>query len=333
MRVRIILISLIYSRSPGSSSTSSRPGAGEHATDTGLNVVAAENFYGDIAKQIGGPDVTRDLHPLQPERRPAPVRAGNGQRPRGRDRRPRHPERARLRRFHAEARGGCAEQPPGRGHDLRGARLPRRRHEPAHLVRRPEAPPHRSGDRVRARARRSLRTPPPTAPALPASMRACAPSSGRSRRSERALRASLSPTPSLSPATSIAAAGLRNLAPASFTRAIEDGSEPSPQSVAQMTALTTKRQVKVLLYNSQAVSPITSRIRAAAEQRRDSRDRDERDDASAPDPPILAARRGQGSTEGAVAMSSQARGVVSVQGLALRFGERTLWEDLSFELG
>lgn len=63
----------------------------------------------------------------------------------------------------------------------------------------------------------------------------------------------------------IAAAGLRNLAPASFTRAIEDGSEPSPQSVAQMTALATKRQIKVLLYNSQAVSPITSRIRAAAE--------------------------------------------------------------------
>ncbi|MGC9974788.1 MAG: zinc ABC transporter substrate-binding protein, partial [Gaiellaceae bacterium] len=64
----------------------------------------------------------------------------------------------------------------------------------------------------------------------------------------------------------IAAAGLRNLAPASFTRAIEDGSEPSPQDVAQMTALMTKKQVKVLLYNSQAISPITSRIRSAAAQ-------------------------------------------------------------------
>jgi len=64
----------------------------------------------------------------------------------------------------------------------------------------------------------------------------------------------------------IATAGLRNLAPASFTRAIENGTEPSPQDVAQMTALMTKKQVRVLLYNSQAVSPITSRIRSAAAQ-------------------------------------------------------------------
>jgi zinc/manganese transport system substrate-binding protein len=62
----------------------------------------------------------------------------------------------------------------------------------------------------------------------------------------------------------IAAAGLRNVAPATFTRAIENGSEPSPQDVAAMTALMTERRIKVLLYNSQAVSPITSSIRTAA---------------------------------------------------------------------
>jgi zinc/manganese transport system substrate-binding protein len=61
-----------------------------------------------------------------------------------------------------------------------------------------------------------------------------------------------------------AAAGLRNLAPTGFTRAIEDGSEPSAAAVAAMTALVRDRRVRVLLYNSQAVSPITSRIRAAA---------------------------------------------------------------------
>jgi zinc/manganese transport system substrate-binding protein len=60
------------------------------------------------------------------------------------------------------------------------------------------------------------------------------------------------------------AAGLRNLAPSSFTRAIEDGTEPSAAAVAAMTALVRDRKVRVLLYNSQAVSPITSRIRAAA---------------------------------------------------------------------
>jgi zinc/manganese transport system substrate-binding protein len=62
----------------------------------------------------------------------------------------------------------------------------------------------------------------------------------------------------------IDAAGLKNLAPSSFTRAIEQGTEPSPQAVAAMNALMTKRRVKVLLYNSQAVSPITLRVRAAA---------------------------------------------------------------------
>jgi zinc/manganese transport system substrate-binding protein len=62
----------------------------------------------------------------------------------------------------------------------------------------------------------------------------------------------------------IAAAGLTNLAPSSFTRAIEAGTEPPPQAVAAMNALMTQRRVKVLLYNSQAVSAITSRVRAEA---------------------------------------------------------------------
>ncbi|HEY5160920.1 MAG TPA: zinc ABC transporter substrate-binding protein [Gaiellaceae bacterium] len=62
----------------------------------------------------------------------------------------------------------------------------------------------------------------------------------------------------------IAAAGLHNLAPVSFSRAIENGTEPSPQNVAQMNALMTGKQIKALLYNSQAISPITASIRAAA---------------------------------------------------------------------
>lgn len=62
----------------------------------------------------------------------------------------------------------------------------------------------------------------------------------------------------------LTAVGLRNLAPSSFTRAIEDGSEPTPSAVANMTNLVTGRRVRVLLYNSQTVSPITARIRAAA---------------------------------------------------------------------
>jgi len=62
----------------------------------------------------------------------------------------------------------------------------------------------------------------------------------------------------------LAAAGLRNVAPEGFTRAIEDGTEPPPAAVSTMTALATKHAIKALLYNTQAVSPITTRIRAAA---------------------------------------------------------------------
>ncbi|HEY8646842.1 MAG TPA: zinc ABC transporter substrate-binding protein [Gaiellaceae bacterium] len=63
----------------------------------------------------------------------------------------------------------------------------------------------------------------------------------------------------------IQAAGLRNLAPSSFTRPIEQGTEPSASAVSAMTALAAKHRIHVLLYNKQAVSPITARVLAAAQ--------------------------------------------------------------------
>jgi zinc/manganese transport system substrate-binding protein len=62
----------------------------------------------------------------------------------------------------------------------------------------------------------------------------------------------------------VTAAGLRNLAPGSFTRPIQDGSEPSPSAVAAMEALIEHHRIRALLYNAQAVSPITARLRDAA---------------------------------------------------------------------
>ncbi len=64
----------------------------------------------------------------------------------------------------------------------------------------------------------------------------------------------------------LAVLGLRNLAPAAFTRAIEDGTEPTPGAVAAMAALVNGHAIDALLYNSQAVSPITARVRSAAKQ-------------------------------------------------------------------
>lgn len=62
----------------------------------------------------------------------------------------------------------------------------------------------------------------------------------------------------------LAAAGLRVETPPAFARAIEDGTEPSPEAVARMQALLTGRRVRVLLVNTQTVSPITQRIQSAA---------------------------------------------------------------------
>jgi zinc/manganese transport system substrate-binding protein len=62
----------------------------------------------------------------------------------------------------------------------------------------------------------------------------------------------------------IEAAGLKNVSPSSFTRAIEEGTDPTPQAVAAVDALVSGRKIAVLLYNSQAVSPITARVRSAA---------------------------------------------------------------------
>jgi zinc/manganese transport system substrate-binding protein len=64
----------------------------------------------------------------------------------------------------------------------------------------------------------------------------------------------------------LSAAGLRNLAPDSFTRSIEEGVEPSPSDVAAMSALIVRRRIRVLLYNPQAVSPITAEMRDAAQK-------------------------------------------------------------------
>ena len=62
----------------------------------------------------------------------------------------------------------------------------------------------------------------------------------------------------------VTAAGLRNLAPEDFTRPLEEGSEPTPAAVSAMDELVARHRISVLLYNSQAVSPITSRLRDAA---------------------------------------------------------------------
>jgi len=62
------------------------------------------------------------------------------------------------------------------------------------------------------------------------------------------------------------AAGLTVVTPPGFAAAIENGNDPSPGDTAQMFQLITERKAKVLLYNAQATSPVTQQVRALARQ-------------------------------------------------------------------
>lgn len=62
----------------------------------------------------------------------------------------------------------------------------------------------------------------------------------------------------------IAAAGLKIATPTSFAQAIEDGNDPSPGDVATFDSAITNHTIKVLIYNAQVVDATTTRIKQLA---------------------------------------------------------------------
>jgi len=62
------------------------------------------------------------------------------------------------------------------------------------------------------------------------------------------------------------AAGLSVKTPEGFAKSIEDGDDPSPADAAAMDALMTNKSVRVLLYNAQATSPVTEHVKELAKQ-------------------------------------------------------------------
>ena len=62
----------------------------------------------------------------------------------------------------------------------------------------------------------------------------------------------------------LAAYGIRDRTPEEFARAIENGTEPSPAAVSALQNLLRTHAVDALVYNEQAVSPITKRMSALA---------------------------------------------------------------------
>ena len=64
----------------------------------------------------------------------------------------------------------------------------------------------------------------------------------------------------------LAQADLDVKTPPDFARSIEEGTDPGPADTLAMQQLITKHDINVLLYNVQAVTPVTSRMRTLAKQ-------------------------------------------------------------------
>jgi zinc/manganese transport system substrate-binding protein len=68
------------------------------------------------------------------------------------------------------------------------------------------------------------------------------------------------------PGYALAVAGLDVVTPSGFARAVEDGTDPSPADTLAMQRLLDDRDINVLLYNVQTVTPVTTQIRSLARQ-------------------------------------------------------------------
>jgi zinc/manganese transport system substrate-binding protein len=63
------------------------------------------------------------------------------------------------------------------------------------------------------------------------------------------------------------ATGLDLVSPPAFMQAVSEGNDPSAQSIVQFDNLITNGTVKMLVYNSQTVTPLTQNIEALAKQK------------------------------------------------------------------
>jgi zinc/manganese transport system substrate-binding protein len=229
-----------------------------------LDVVAAENVYGDIAAQIGGPHVSVTSILTSPTADPHLFEPGTS---------------AGL-----AVAGAKVVLQNGLGYDAFMTRLENAAPSKSRLVvtvadvlgvHGNDANPHLWYDVPQldsiatSIAAAFSRADPPHAPAYRRGLHRFERSLGPLRREVATIRtrfrgAAVAYTEPV-PGYLVSAAGLRNLAPDSFTRPLEEGTEPSASAVAAMSELVTHHRIRVLLYNAQAVSPITARLRAAAQ--------------------------------------------------------------------
>jgi zinc/manganese transport system substrate-binding protein len=232
-----------------------------------VRVVARENFWGDIAAQIGGRHVRVTSILTSPTADP-------------------HLYESDVANAVAVAEAGLVIQ-NGAGYDTSLSQLLAATRHPGRVVvsvqdvlgaSRPDVNPHFWYDIPRV---------PEVARAIEAALARCEPSdAGAFAAGLAAFDASLRPVEAVIgqirrrypgapvaytervPGYLLAAAGLTVLTPRGFAAAIEDGTDPSPDDTVAMDGLFAGRKVKVLLYNAQVVSPVTQQVQALARQAR-----------------------------------------------------------------
>jgi zinc/manganese transport system substrate-binding protein len=238
---------------------------GSSAATGKLDVVAAENVYGDIAGQIGGPHVSVTSILTSPSADPHLFEPGTS-----------------TGLAVSEAKVALQN---GLGYDAFMTKLedaaPSKSRRVVTMadvlgVRGKDANPHLWYDVPRldriagAIADAFVQADPPHASAYRAGLSRFERSLAPLRREVATIREQFHGAPVAYtepvPAYLLTAAGLRNLAPDSFTRPVEEGTELSPSAVAAMDELVSKHRIRVLLYNSQAVTPTTARLRDAARE-------------------------------------------------------------------
>jgi zinc/manganese transport system substrate-binding protein len=227
-------------------------------------VVAAENFYGDIVGQIGGDHVAVTNIITDPNVDP-------------------HEYETNARDAAAVANASLVIQ-NGLGYDAFMEKLlaasPNSKRK---LILVSELTGHKKGDNVH------IWYDPPTIPKLAQAILEVLvqanPASATSYRNwYRAFQASLPPLTQAiaglkaqSAGTAVAATepvfgymaqavGLNVVTPMEFQKAIEEGEDPPAAAIAQMEDQLKKHQVKLLIYNVQTVSPITTRVQQLAKQ-------------------------------------------------------------------
>ena len=147
----------------------------------------------------------------------------------------------------------------------------------------------------------------------------------------------------------LAVAGLAVKTPPGFARAIEDGVDPGPADTVAMQQLLDDHDVKVLLYNSQTVTPVTTEMARPGPPARHPRGRRLRDHAggcrhlpavaAAAAQRALARARAQpqpvtpADDDAPTAAHDPTTPPIELRHAAVQLGGRTLWSGLDLDVG